>query len=170
MATDNKSPSYNREREAVRKWIEKTPDGQIARKQLMDAMGGDASSILDDDKHVDWEEIVREYRGATVLAANCKEAREAFELARQSSSLRLLPPSADKAKWVKFFSAPTGYVLRRTIELADPDYWNDPINVYREAMEHPEWCSAPMDVIRGLLNEVLPKARKAHETTLVGPR
>lgn len=160
MSTDNKSPSYRAEREAVRKWIERTPDGKYARKQLMDAMGGDASRILDDDQHVDWEEIVREYKGATVLAANCREAREAFELARQSSSLRQLPPSQDKSKWVKFLSAPAGYVLRRQIELADPDYWNDPINVYREAMEHPEWCSVPMDTIRGMLNDLLPKARK----------
>jgi len=158
MATDNKSPSYLEEREQVRRWFQKTQDGKEARRILMDAVGGDASRILDDDKHVDWEEMVKDYAGCSVLAASCREAREAFEIARQSKS-SMGPPGVDKGKWVHWFSTPIGYVLRRQIELADPDYWNDPINVFREAMDHPEWCRVPMDVIRGELEMRLPKNR-----------
>jgi hypothetical protein len=160
MPTDNKSPSYLQDREAARRYLTQTPDGKVARDFLIkNAPGGDASSILDDDEHVDWEDLVRENKGLPVLAANCSEARRAFDMARQARSNLGVP--LDKHRWLKFFSAPLGYVLRKQIETCDPKYWDDPANLFREAMDHPEWCCVPSDVIRAQLEAHLPKGQKA---------
>lgn len=160
MSTDNKSPSYLMEREAVRDgFLLNTQDGEMARRILMEGGPGGQARILDDDRCVDWASIRQEFEGCTVLAANCREARAAFSLAQQARST-MGPPGADKGRLVKFFSAPTGYVFRVMAATADPKYWDDPVNVYREALAHPEWCSAPLDVIRGLLSDALPKGTK----------
>lgn len=159
MATDNKSPSYLRDREGARAWLTRTAEGRAARDLLIRNAGGNAAAILDDDRHVDWEDLVRENRDLPVLAASNAEARASFELARQSRST-LGPPGGDKGKWLRVFSPPSGYVLRRQIETADPAYWNDPVNLYREALANPQWCPVPADHIRGKLESLLPKARK----------
>ena len=160
MATDNQSPSYLAERERVRAWLQRHPDGREAlRVMRQHAAPGVMNAVLEDDDQTDWEEMVRDFAGASVLAASNREAREAFELARQSRST-LGPPKTDKQKWVRFFSAPIGYVLRRQIEVCDPDYWNQPVNVYREALAHPEWATAPPDYIRGALESFLPRGQK----------
>lgn len=160
MTTSNQSPSYLAERERVRRWLARHPDGKEALRVLRQhAAPGVMNQVLEDDQQTDWEEMVKDYRGASVLAANCAEARASFELARQSRS-NMGPPQTDKQKWTKFFSAPIGYVLRRQIEVMDPDYWNQPVNVYREALAHPEWCSAPADYIRGALESFLPRGQQ----------
>lgn len=160
MATDNQSPSYLAERQRIRRWLEHHPDGREAMRVLRsDSTPAQLNAVLEDDKQTDWEELQRDYAGASVLAASCREAREAFDLARQSRTT-MGPPRTDKQKWVRFFSAPIGYVLRRQIEVSDPDYWNQPVNVYREALAHPEWCVASADYIRGALEQFLPRGQK----------
>lgn len=160
MATQNQSPSYLAERERVRRWLAGTQDGREAVRVLKQGTSGAVlNQVLEDETHTDWEELVKGYKGAAMLAASCAEARAAFDLARQSSSV-MGPPKTDKQKWVRFFSAPTDYVMRRTIELGDPEYWNDPVNVYREALAHPEWATASADYIRGGLENVLPRGEK----------
>ena len=153
----NTAPGYQAEREYVRKWLQKTPDGKFATDLLRRSSSTKVmQAIFDDEDMTDWEEVVKDYRGATVLAASCQEARNAFDLARQSSST-LGPPDRSKAKMRNFFSPPLGYVLRRQIEACDPDYWNDPVNVYREALKFPEWCKVSADYLRGQLEAFLPK-------------
>lgn len=159
MSTDNKSPSYLRDREAARRWLTRTPDGRAARDHLMKHGPGGQARILDDDQHVEWEDLVNENRDLPLLAANCAEARSAFEMARQARST-LGPPGLDKARWIRFFATPVAYVLRRQIETGDPDYWNDPRNLYREALDHPEWLCVPAEVIRGELEKVLPRKKQ----------
>jgi hypothetical protein len=157
MATDNQCPEYLAEREYVRKWLKATPDGRMAESILLRSSSKKKmQAVFDDEDMTDWEELVKEYRGSTVLAANCQEARGAFDLARQSRST-LGPPGASKGRWRNFLSLPLGYVLRRQIETCDPDYWNDPKNVYREALQFPEFCKVPPEVIRGKLEAILPK-------------
>jgi hypothetical protein len=160
MATDNLSPSYLAERARVRRWLEQHPDGREAMRVMRgSSTPAELNAVLEDEKQTDWEELQKDYRGASLLAASCREGREAFELARQSSSI-MGPPKTDKQKWVKFFSPPLSYVLRRQIELSEPDYWNIKVNVYREALAHPEWCTAPADYIRGALENCLPRGQQ----------
>mgnify|MGYP001591707516 CR=1 FL=1 len=159
MPSENQSPSYLEEREYARWWLMNTKDGRAAADMLRrHAPGGDASRILDDDKVVAWGDLVRENQGLPMIAANCREARNAFDLARQASSNFNAAPFG-KDVWRKFFTPPLGYFFRRQAEVADPDYWSDPKNVYREALAHPEWCCVSADHIRGKLNEYLPKGQ-----------
>lgn len=162
MATDNKSPSYLAERQKKRRWLlSNDPNAQLARKYLREmAPGGDAASVLDDDQQVAWDDIVEEHRFDAMIAANNMEARKAFELARQSSTSMGAPNHAN-SYMRHFASTPTWYVIRRQIETMDPEYWNDPKNVFHELLEHPEWVTVPIDDIRGQLEMYLPRKRNA---------
>lgn len=152
MSSSNQSPSYLEERERTRRWLQKSKDGQLAVDELRKQ---GQTVVLDDDKEVQWDDMVAEYKGAAVLAASNAEAREAFELSRHASSNMGAP--LNHGAWRAFASMPLGYVIRRQIETMDPGYWDDQVNLYRECLEHPEWCRVPADYIRGRLNDVLPK-------------
>ena len=163
MSTDNLSPSYLAERDDVRRWLFTSQDGRIAVDHLKKwaiKTGHNPTAIFDDDRQVQWGDLVRAYKGATVLATTNAEARAAFELASQSSSI-MAPPAGGKDKWRLFARVPLDYHLRRMTETADPDYWNDRVNLYRELLDNPDWCTVPADVIRGELEEALPKQRHA---------
>jgi len=126
----------------------------------MNAPGGDLGKVLDEKSHwVDYEDILREHREDLILAANCHEARQAVSLARQASTT-MAPPAPSQAKWARIASFPIGYVLRRQIETGDPDYWNHPENVLRETLAKPDWAALPLDVVRGELENYLPKGKK----------
>jgi len=169
MASSNQSPEYLEERERARRWLLHTKDGQLARTHLMaNAPHGDAAGILDDDNFVLWDDIVQEYRGATILASNCAEARKAFDVARQSHSA-FGPPNPTKAKWGLMAQFPLGYHLRRTIETMDPDYWADETNFLRECLDNPQWLHVPVDMIRGLLEARLPKSQRKELPNLIVP-
>src|SRR5436189_125039 len=56
--------------------------------------------------------------------------------------------------------------FRRQIENMDPEYWNDPKNVLREALAFPEFCTVPQHIIRGELDRHL---GKPHERLIVAP-
>ena len=103
-----------------------------------------------DDHWVSWGDMLEEHRDDLALAANCQEARNSMDLARKSNSLNA-PPQPTAAKWVKFFSPPMWYVLRKQVEVMDPNYWNDPKNTIREALSHPEWTTVSADYLRGEL-------------------
>ena len=77
-------------------------------------------------------------------------------MAQQSSSM-LVSPSPTHAKWRLVFQPPIWYVLRRQIETMDPNFWNDPANMYREALNNPLWATVPAEIIRGELEKYLPK-------------
>ena len=156
MGSENKSPSYLEEREEARRWLLDTKEGQYAADILKEkGPHGIAAKVLDDDHFTDWESIVKEHRHDLVIAANCYEARNAVSMARQSSSL-LVAPTQSHMKWRKIMSPPIWYVLRRQIETMDPNYWNDPANMYREALNNPQWTVVPADIIRGELEKHLP--------------
>jgi hypothetical protein len=160
MSTDNKSPSYLTERDDVRRWLFTSQDGRVAVDHLRKwaiKTGHNPANLFDDDKYVQWGDMVRAYKGATVLATNNAAARAAFELASQSTSNMSGPGGKDK--WRLFARVPLDYHLRRMTETADPDYWNDRVNLYRELLDNPDWCTVPADVIRGELEEALPKNR-----------
>jgi hypothetical protein len=163
MATDNKSPSYLKERAAVRKWLSETEEGRYA-VDLMRAQEGPAavSRILDDDKWVGWADLIEEHKNDLTIAANCHEVRKAVDLARKSNSLSA-PPTSQGGKWLRFFTPEMGYVLRRQVETMDPDYWNDPKNVFREALRNPQWLTVPAELIRGELEKYLGTTRQAAE-------
>lgn len=159
MATGNQSPSYLEEREKARRFLLETKEGAEATKQLKSFMGPDTSAVLDDDRWTNWGDIVKEHRQDTVIAASCQEARSAFDLARQSSSIHAAPLPG-KSKMRRIFSPPMWYVLRKQIQITDPNYWNDPVNIYREALAHPEWSTVSAEYLRGQLAELLPKGEK----------
>jgi hypothetical protein len=160
MATRNQSSSYRREREWARRILTGTHQGQESIDLLKrNAPGGDASAIFDDDDLVDWEELIKEHRGNAMIAANCREAREAFDLARQSSTI-MAAPSPSKAKMRRIFSPPAWYVLRKQAELGDPEYWNRPVNIYREALANPQWATVPAEYLRAALDQYLPKGQR----------
>lgn len=165
MASENKSFSYLEERDNVRRWLLNSKDGRLAtevlrrgNKSLPNCPGDDLAPVLDDDKFTSFQDIVDEYRDGTLLATTCEEARGVFDLAKGSKSNMALP-GVTSARWSNFFSAPIGYVLRRQIQTGDPDYWNKPQNIYREALANPNWCKVPISVIRGKLEASLPKAK-----------
>ena len=151
MTTENTSPSYLEEREKVRKWLSTTKEGQHT-VGIMKQQDGDlaVSKLLDDDQWASWGDLMTEHKDDLVLASSCAELRNAADLARKSNSLNQ-PPMSQGARWMRFFSPPIWYVLRRQVEVGDPDYWNDPVNVMREAMENSQWSTLPADYIRGEL-------------------
>jgi len=158
MGTDNKSPSYLEERAASRRLLLGTKDGHLHTEILKTKVAdGDLSAVFDDDHWLDWQEVVREMRGSVILAANCAEARRSTEIAMQSR-YRLAPPLSGQAKWLHFFAPPVWYVLRRQVEMMDPDYWNDPKNTLREALDCPWWTTVPASLIRGELEKHLGRA------------
>ncbi len=159
MASENKSPSYLEERERARRFLTQTKDGKFAADLIRRNTQPGEANVLDDDNWVDWEEVMREHRHDTIIAASCQEAREAASLSRQSSSI-LAPPNPSKSKLRKFFSPPLWYVLRRQIETADPDYWTDRVNQYREALKNPEWATVSPECIRASLEDLLPRGTK----------
>ena len=160
MGTDNKSPSYLLEREAVRKWLLQTREGHFATEMARrEAPRENLSPVFDDDKWVSWGDIYREHRNSLVLAANCREARETAHLTMQSRNTMGLPPHGP-SRMLRFFSPPMSLVLRRQVELQDPDYWNDMRNVLKEALNYPEYCCVPLNLIRAELEALQPKGTR----------
>lgn len=160
MSTDNKSPSYLVEREAVRKWLLETRAGHFATELARrEAPHDNLAPFFDDDKWLGWGDIYREYRDALVLAANCAEARETARLTIKSRDTMGLPAHGP-SRMMRFFSPPLSHVLRRQVEEQDPDYWNDMRNVLREALLYPEWTCVPISLIRAELEAHLPKGTK----------
>jgi len=160
MGTDNKSLSYLRDRKIARKWLSDTKPGQYAVELMKKDMGNaNLAAILTDDKWVQWEDLIAEHKDSLAIAANCAEARKAADLARKSSS-RMGPAMPTQAKWLRFFSPPISYVLRRQVETMDPDYWNDPKNVLREALDNDQWATVSADTIRGEIDRMIPGKKK----------
>ena len=153
---DIKSPSWLRDRKAAHRWLKNTADGKMAVRNLQENMpGGDLSSVLDNkEQWKDWEGMIEEHRNGLQIAGSCQELRNAADLARQARSNKM-PPIGNHGKWLRFFAPPMWYVLRKQVEVADPDYWNYPVNVMREALEHPQWATIPLDMIRGELNQLM---------------
>jgi len=157
MPSSNKSFEYLLERESVRRWLSESREGKYTAQWLKEESGPSVvSRVLDDDNWVNWADLIEEHREDLVLAANCQEARAAVELARKSNSLNAAPVSQG-SRLLRFFSPPLWYVLRRQVDLGDPDYWSDPKNMFREALEHPEWARMPAEFLRGELNRYLGK-------------
>jgi hypothetical protein len=159
MATDNKSPSYRRDRERGRRWLNSSdPNAKLAKKYMREmAPGQDASVLLDDDDMIEWEDMVNEHRYDAVIAASNQEARKAVELASKSKST-MTPPLGHK-HFRHVAAVPTWYHLRRIAETGDPKYWDDPVNRSREMLAHPEWAIAPPEFFRGELEAHLPKGK-----------
>lgn len=156
---DNQSISYNRDRTAARRWLEHTKDGQFAVEKMRQHFKGNLGDFLGDNE-ISWSDMVEEQREGLAIAQSCSEAREAFNLARQSKSTMGVPPGlGNGAHFVKFFTPPLWYVLRRQVEVNDPEYWNYPLNVLREALSNPEWATVSAEYIRGELEKHLPKGR-----------
>lgn len=164
MGTDNKSPSYLVEREAVRKWLLETREGHFAAELARrEAPHDNLAPFFDDDKWLGWGDIYREYKDAIVLAANCAEARETARLVIKSRNSMGLPAHGP-SRMMRFFSPPMSLVLRRQVEMQDPDYWNDLRNVLREALLYPEYTCVPLSLIRSELEALLPKGTKVSVT------
>ena len=162
---DVKSVGYQREKRYTVDWLKETRAGAFAEEILRKGSpGGNLSRILDDGGWKSWEDIYTEHKDDLVLAANCREAREAFDIARKSHS-RLAPPTGSGSKMCRVASFPLSYVLRRQIEVMDPDYWNSPLNFLRECMDHPYWVTADINVVRGMLEALLPQGTKVPITT-----
>ena len=158
MGYDNQSPSHNKEREWARRWLLKTKDGSMAVDHLKASFSNTISNELNDGNWVQWEDVVNEYKDCSMLAASNAEARAAFDIARRSTTA-LGSPLTSKSKMMRFFSPPQGYVFRRVVESGDPNYWNDRINVLREALreENALWLCVPRWVVRAHLESLLPK-------------
>lgn len=160
MGTDNKSPSYLKERDAVRKWLLDTKAGQWAAELARrEAPRQNLSPFFDDDKWLGWGDIYQEYRDALVVAANCAEARETARLQIKSRNSMGIPAHGP-SRMMRFFSPPMSLVLRRQVELQDPDYWNDIRNVLKEALNYPEYCCVPASMIRAELEANQPRGTK----------
>ena len=160
MGSKNQSPSYLASRERPRNFLLNTPDGKEATRILKEhATPAEMTRIFDDDTFTNWDDIVEEHRGSTVLAASCREARGAFELAAGSRSNKL-PPPAGQSKMRRIAQIPAWYMLKRPIEMGDPEYWNSKVNTYRELLANPQWSCVPESYLRGQLEEHLPKGKK----------
>lgn len=162
---ENKSPSYNAVRSAVRNWLLTTPEGKYATgklKQFQKPSFGHnhLQHVIDEAYWTDHAEIYREYKDALILASNNAERRRQFE----RGEIKPTPGS----RMMKIFSPPLSYTLRRQAEEMDPDYWNDPRNVLREALANPEWTTVPADYLRGQLESLLPKAKKGQLVDATG--
>jgi hypothetical protein len=164
VATDNRSIPYNEERAAVRDWLSTTKDGAFAVEQLQKEAGSsalkpekrDAGDILTNDQHVDWPSVYREHKDDLAVAYNSRAAAEAFKIDARIGN----------DAWIRFFQCPGWLFFRRQIENMDPEYWNDPKNVLREAMAFPDFCTVPQHVIRAELDKYL---GKAHTRLIVAP-
>jgi hypothetical protein len=164
MTTENRSQSYLVEREAVRKWLLETREGHFATELARrEAPNDNLAPFFDDDKWLNWADLYREYKEAIVLAANCREARETARLTMQSRNT-LGIPAHGPSQMLRFFSPPLSHVLRRQVEMQDPDYWNDIRNVLREALLYPEYTCVPVSLIRAELESHLPKGTKVTVT------
>jgi len=160
MPTDNKSPSYLTVRAAVRDWLLRTKEGHFATELARrEAPRGNLAPLFDDDKWLGWADIYNEYRDALVVAANCAEARETARLTVKSRNSMGIPAHGP-SRMMRFFSPPMSLVLRRQVELQDPDYWNDMRNVLKEALNYPEYCCVPMSLIRAELEALQPRGNR----------
>jgi hypothetical protein len=168
MATENKSPSYLRERLLIRRWLLESREGRFATELLKRDSNlhpdgvtkhGDLSRILDDDNYVDWEDLYLEHKSSLVIASNCAEAREAASMQMQAKG-SLGPPIGGPSKMMRFFSPPLWYHLRRQVETQNPEYWNDEVNVLREALANELWLCVPAHIVRGALEALLPKGKR----------
>jgi hypothetical protein len=160
MPTENRSPSYLQEREAVRKWLLQTKEGHWATELAKrEAPQQNLAPFFDDDKWLGWGDIYREYKDALVVAANCAEARETARLQMKSRN-RMGIPAHGPSRMMRFFSPPMSLLLRRQVELQDPDYWNDMRNVLKEALNYPEYCCVPLSLIRSELESLQPKGNR----------
>lgn len=159
------SISYLRDREAARRWFTSTSMGRYAADLLRSEKGGEVFGQVFNTKEgwVQWTDMVHEHRNDLAIAADCAEARAAFDLARGSRSLAI-PPLKTAANWMRFMSIPDWYYFRKIAEHGDPYFWNDQVNTLREALANPQWCTVPADVIRGELERLMPK------TTAASPR
>lgn len=156
---DIRSISFLRDRDAAKRWFQGTRQGLYAAGLLLRERGSDFGEVYNRrDGWVQWTDMVQEHRNDLAVAADCAEARAAFDLARGASRGKF-PPLKTAAHWMRFFSVPDWYFFRRQIDVADPDYWNDQKNVLREALDHPEWCTVPADIIRGELDSLTPRQR-----------
>lgn len=154
MASGNQSPSYLQAREHFLKWIAESRAGQFSRDILMGfGPGRRISEVLEEDHWTDFDALYEERKGDLILAADNKRVRDAFERGE-------VKPSPG-ARFLRFFSPPMDYVLRRQADTQDPNYWNSPTNTLREALAHPLWCTVPADYIRGVLEQYLPKPKGA---------
>lgn len=160
MGSKNQSPSYLASRERARKFLLNTKDGQEATRILKEhATPAEMTRIFDDDRFTSWDDVVEEHRGSTILAASCREARAAFDLAAGSRSNKI-PPPAGRSKMRRIAQIPAWYMLKRPIEMGDPDYWNSKENTYRELLANPQWACVPPSYLRGQLEAQLPKGKK----------
>jgi len=160
MGSKNQSPSYLESREKGRDFLLNTPDGQEGLRVLKEhATPAEMARIFDDDQWTGWDDLVDEHRDSTVIAKSCREAQAAFELASHATTQKLPPPKG-KARFRKIAQIPPWYMLRRPIELGDPEYWNVPVNMYRELLANPQWSCVPAWYLRDQLNEHLPKGKK----------
>lgn len=160
MPTDNKSPSYNAVRDAVRRWLLQTKEGHFATELVRrEAPRQNLAPFFDDDTWLGWDDIYQEYKDALVVAGNCAEARETARLQiRSRNSMGV--PAHGPSRLMRFFSPPMSLVLRRQVELQDPDYWNDIRNVLKEALNYPEYCCVPLSLIRAELAAHQPRGAK----------
>ena len=84
MARENRSPSYQRDRNECHRWIDETEAGQLARRNLMlHAPGGDASKIFDDGEWIDHEDLLREHLDGVMVAKENMELQKDFDRVRQ---------------------------------------------------------------------------------------
>lgn len=161
---DIQSISFLRDREAARRWYQNTKAGNYAAELMLKEKGSTFSAIYNKrDGWVQWTDMVQEHRNDLAVAADCAEARAAFDLARGARN-SMMPPMKTAANWMRFMSVPDWYFFRKQIDTADPYYWNDQKNVLREALDNPQWCTVPADVIRGELERLMPKPAAARPT------
>jgi len=169
MATDNKSISYLQEREKTHRFLTGTADGRLAIDNLrQDATPEEMQRVLGDDRFTDHATLREEHRGGVLVAESCREAREAFTIDQMHQT---------GAKWVRFFAPPFWYYIRRQIDSGNPEYWKDPANTMREALECPQWATVPAWYIRGELMKFThgtvitpaPVFTPASEFTEIGP-
>lgn len=172
LSTDNRSVLYNEDRNFVRRWLDGDDDGRFALEltqrdthaSALRPERKDAGDVLTNDQHFDFSSFYDEHRHDLAVAYNCREAREAFRIDARTG----------ERTWVRFFQCPGWLFFRRQIENMDPEYWNDPKNVFREALAFPEFCTVPADRIRGEYERYLGKAQTrliiAPEEAGLGPR
>lgn len=155
---DIKSVSFLRDMQAARRWFQYTKQGRYAADLMLKESGTAFGEIYNKkDGWVQWADLVNEHRNDLALVTDCAEARAAFDLARGARP-GMFPPLKTAANWMRFLSVPDWYFFRRQIDFADPDYWSDQKNVLREALDNPQWCTVPADIIRGELERLMPKA------------
>lgn len=156
MSSTNQSPSYLEQREYVRRWMLNHPDGKIATSTLTQCDGNAAMvNTFDDDHFTAFEDMVEDFRGASVLAASNAEAREAFQIAAGARSTKM-PAPGGHAHWRHISQMPLAYVLRKQLETGDMHYWDNKRNLYKELLENPQWSRVPTWYLKGQLEKYLP--------------